>query len=107
MTFLRNVGTITWLTFQEAWRRWMVVAAVLLGLAFVLLYAWGFSVVDSDIHSRPLPGPFRAIPGLFYQAAYNFFLLAGLYVVHFLAVMLAIFASVDSVSGEITSHTIQ
>ena len=34
-------------------------------------------------------------------------LLAGLYVVHSLAVMLAIFASVDTISGEIASHTIQ
>src|SRR5207248_8333570 len=39
--------------------------------------------------------------------AYNFLLLAGLYVVHGLTVMLAIFASVDGISGEISSHTIQ
>jgi Cu-processing system permease protein len=34
-------------------------------------------------------------------------LIAGLYVVHFLTIMLAIFSSVDTISGEITSHTIQ
>jgi ABC-type transport system involved in multi-copper enzyme maturation permease subunit len=33
--------------------------------------------------------------------------MAGLYVVHFLTIMLAIFASVETLSGEITSHTIQ
>jgi ABC-type transport system involved in multi-copper enzyme maturation permease subunit len=34
-------------------------------------------------------------------------MLAGLYVVHFLTVMISIFASVDTISGEIASHTIQ
>jgi ABC-type transport system involved in multi-copper enzyme maturation permease subunit len=41
------------------------------------------------------------------SVTYNLLMIAGLYVVHFLTVMLAIFASVDTVSGEITSHTIQ
>jgi Cu-processing system permease protein len=37
---------------------------------------------------------------------FNALMLAGLYVVHFLTIMLAIFASVDTISGEIASHTI-
>src|SRR5438105_1694759 len=59
---INNIATITWLTFHEARRRRMVLAALAM---------------------------------------------AGLYVVHFLTVMLAIFASVDTVAGEIASHTIQ
>jgi len=38
---------------------------------------------------------------------FNLLTMAGLYVVHFLAIMLAIVATVDAVSGEIGSHTIQ
>src|SRR4029079_2021195 len=39
--------------------------------------------------------------------SHSLLMIAGLYVVHFLTVMLAIFASVDTIAGEITSHTIQ
>jgi Cu-processing system permease protein len=95
-----SVLTLARLTFQEAWRRWMVVVALLLGLAFVLLYAFGFSVLTDDLRKHSTPA-FIMLQG------YNFILLAGLYVVHGLTVMLTIFASVDAVSGEITSHTVQ
>jgi ABC-type transport system involved in multi-copper enzyme maturation permease subunit len=98
---MRHIATITWLTFHEAWRRWMVLIAVLLGAAFVILYGLGFALVNDDLHRRfPLE---RAL----FPRAHNFMLLAGLYVIHFLTVMLAVFASVDTVSGEINSHTIQ
>lgn len=98
---MNHVLTLARLTFHEAWRRWMVIVALLLGLIFVGLYAFGFSMLINDLRSqRPLPGPLLT-------AAYNFLVLAGLYVVHGLTVMLTIFASVDAVSGEITSHTIQ
>jgi ABC-type transport system involved in multi-copper enzyme maturation permease subunit len=98
---MRHIATITWLTFHEAWRRWMVLIAVLLGAAFVILYGLGFALGNDDVHRRvPLE---RALS----PRAHNFMLLAGLYVIHFLTVMLAVFASVDTVSGEINSHTIQ
>jgi ABC-2 type transport system permease protein len=98
---MNHILTLARLTFHEAWRRWMVIVALLLGLIFVGLYAFGFSMLINDLRSeRPLPGPLMT-------AAYNFLVLAGLYVVHGLTVMLTIFASVDAVSGEITSHTIQ
>ena len=67
---------------------------------FVLLYAFGFSLLGGDLRSR-------GTSSFILLQAYNFMLLAGLYVVHGLTVMLTIFASVDAVSGEITSHTIQ
>lgn len=98
---MRHIATITWLTFHEAWRRWMVLIALLLGAAFVVLYGLGFTLVNDDLH-RSMP-----FGNALFPRAYNFMLLAGLYVVHFLTVMLAVFASVDTVSGEINSHTIQ
>ena len=96
---MRAIGTLTWLTLAEAWRRWMVLAALALGAAFVLLYGLGVHFVEDQLRATT--------PRFLYANAHNFLLLAGLYVVHFLTIMLAIFASVDAVAGEITSHTIQ
>lgn len=97
---MNTILTITRLTFHEAWRRRMVLIALLLGAVFVLLYSVGFALISAEMRREGMPPIIR-------PAAYNFFLMAGLYVVHFLAVMLAIFASADAISGEIASHTIQ
>lgn len=97
---MTHVITITRLTFHEARRRSMVIIALVLGAVFVVLYLSGFALIDRDLRqeeSRNL--------GL--QFVYNMLLMAGFYVVHFLTVMLAIFSSVDTISGEIASHTIQ
>ncbi len=96
---MKNIGTITWLTFQEAWRRWMVVVALALGVLFLLLFTIGFALITSSLNP--------AMSEIQRRFNYNLLLMAGLYVTHFLTVMLAIFASVDTVSGEIASHTIQ
>jgi ABC-2 type transport system permease protein len=96
---MRHIATITWLTFHEAWRRWMVLIALVLGLLFLLVFTIGFALID-----RNLPARMSEIQRRF---NYNTLLMAGLYVTHFLTVMLAIFASVDTISGEIASHTIQ
>ncbi len=96
---MRNITTITWLTFQEARRRRMVLAALLLGAAFLALFLTGFTLVSRSLTRYANP--------FLLESNYNLLLMAGLYVVHFLLIMLAIFASVDTVSGEISSHTIQ
>ena|SRR5438093_7557943 len=96
---MKNITTITWLTFQEAWRRWMVVVALALGVLFLLLFTIGFALITSSLNP--------AMSEIQRRFNYNLLLMAGLYVTHFLTVMLAIFASVDTVSGEIASHTIQ
>jgi ABC-type transport system involved in multi-copper enzyme maturation permease subunit len=72
----------------------------LLGFSFVLLFALGVWWINQELQeSSP--------PALMEQRFYNFLLMAGLYVVHFLTIMIAIFSSVDTVAGEIASHTIQ
>ncbi|NJN65412.1 MAG: ABC transporter permease [Chloroflexaceae bacterium] len=97
---MNMVATITWLTFQEARRRRMVLIALVLGVLFLLLFTLGFALIDRELHADEVPEVMR-------RNFYNFLLMAGLYVVHFLTIMIAILASVDTVSGEITSHTIQ
>jgi Cu-processing system permease protein len=97
---MNTIRTITWLTFHEARRRKMVLAALGLGGLFLLLFTIGFSLIDANLKAH-------GVSAIQMRFNYNILLIAGLYVVHFLTVMLAIFASVDTVSGEIATHTIQ
>jgi len=88
------------LTFHEAGRRRILWLAILLSLAFLAIYALGFNVIFREIgHDVPEVRELRE--------AINFFVMAGLYVVNFLIAMVAVLASVDTISGEIASHTIQ
>ncbi|GAB4217516.1 MAG: hypothetical protein OHK0022_59880 [Roseiflexaceae bacterium] len=97
---MNTITTLTWLTFHEARRRRMVLAGLGMGIVLILLYSIGLVLINNELNDEGAPLVIR-------QQAYNFLLMAGLYVVHFLTIMLAIFASVDTVSGEIASHTIQ
>lgn len=97
---MHTIATITWLTFHEARRRRMVLAAMALAVVFLLLFIIGFTLINNQLISD-------RVPRLVVNQIHNFLLIAGLYVVHFLTIMLAIFASVDTIAGEIASHTIQ
>lgn len=102
---MRNILTITWLTFHEARRRRMVLAALVLGMLFILIYDAGLAFVLSDAKGKiPVNS---LIDEAFASQIYSFLFTAGMYVVHFLTIMLTIFAAVDAISGEIATHTIQ
>lgn len=89
------------LTFREAARRKILLAALLLGLVYLAIYGVGFYYVDQET-ARSQFGP-----GLIeLNQIRNFLFMAGLYVVNFLTVMMAVLTSVDTVSGEIASGTI-
>jgi ABC-type transport system involved in multi-copper enzyme maturation permease subunit len=97
---MNTIRTISWLTFHEARRRRMVLAALAMGALFLLLFTIGFGLIADNLKEERT----SAVQMRF---GYNLLLMAGMYVVHFLTIMLAIFASVDTVSGEIASHTVQ
>jgi ABC-type transport system involved in multi-copper enzyme maturation permease subunit len=78
----------------------MVLVALVLGAAFLLLFGIGFNLIVHDTALAPAGGVERLVLD-------GFLTTAGLYVVHFLAIMLTIVSTVDAVSGEISSHTIQ
>ena len=99
---MSNIITISLLTFNEARRRRMVLVALGMGALFLVLYSLGFWLINDEID-----GGLGASSEIERNLGYNLLLMAGFYVVHFLVVMLAIFSSVDTVSGEIASHTIQ
>lgn len=97
-----SVLTIARLTFREASRRWVLWVALLLGVAFLAIYALGFHEIQKDIE-----GSMRNMNPLAAKEMQSFFLIAGLYVVNFLTVMMTVLTSVDTLSGEIASGTIQ
>ena len=91
--------TITVLTLREAWRRRIVWIAFLMGLVFLGIFWLGLRDIYNDIETMRLPANQA-------QMILGLSLSAGLYVVNFLIVMMAVLMSVTAVSGEIDSHTI-
>jgi Cu-processing system permease protein len=96
---------IAWLTFREARRRRLLLVGLILGLAFLALYGLGFYFLHRDLSRAS-----QAANGLGPLAARemgNTFTMMGLYAVNFLVVMVTVLSSVDTISGEIASHSIQ
>jgi ABC-type transport system involved in multi-copper enzyme maturation permease subunit len=78
------------------------VLGFVLGLAFLALFSTGIYFIQRDlIRSGNIAGE-RVI-----REVYGFLSMAGLYVVNFLIIMMAALISVDTLSGEISSGTIQ
>ena len=98
---MRDILTFAELTFREARRSKILWTALGLGLAFIALYTVGFYYIHQET-VRYSNGRDVTL-----DAGFNFVVMAGLYVISFLGVMLAVLTSVGTISGEITSHTIQ
>lgn len=89
------------LTFKEASRRKILLAAFLLGVLFLGVFGVGFHFIMRDLESSSYG------TGLLQrQEVQGFLFTAGLYVVNFLTVMMTVLTSVDTISGEIQSGTI-
>jgi ABC-type transport system involved in multi-copper enzyme maturation permease subunit len=97
MTQILNIARMT---FLEARMRKMLWAVILLGAAFLIVYTVGFYFMYRELSRSMSGGIVLRLEPL------NFFVMAGLYGVNFLVVMLAVLASVDTLSGEIASGTI-
>jgi Cu-processing system permease protein len=90
---------IAGVTFREAARKKFLWMAVLAGLAFLGLFATGLHYTVKDFGPR--------IPLLMRRGELNALLMMGLYAVDLLAMMMTVLTSVDTLSGEIASGTIQ
>jgi ABC-type transport system involved in multi-copper enzyme maturation permease subunit len=95
------VWVIAGLAFQEARQRWLLWAALLLGVAYLSLFAVGLHFMYRDVSRSVGPALERLLEPV------NFFLMAGLYGVSFMSVMMAVLLSVDTIAGEISSGSIQ
>lgn len=89
------------LTFFEAARRKILLAALVLGLIFLLVFGTGLHYIMQNLEVT-FGGSLLQL-----NEISNFMLMAGLYVVNFLTVMMTVLTSVDTLSGEINSGTIQ
>jgi ABC-type transport system involved in multi-copper enzyme maturation permease subunit len=101
---MNPIWVITRLTFREAIRRKIVLAALLLGVAFLVIYDLGFYFIQRDLTSNLRQS---GVPQRVQYEAYNFLILAGLYVVNFLGIAIGALITADTLAGEIQSGTIQ
>ena len=87
-------------TFREAARKKLLLMALLAGVAFIALFSTGLHFQLKDAHARH-------VSPLIVQEAARAFMMMGLYAVDILAVVLTTLTSVDTLSGEMASGTIQ
>jgi ABC-type transport system involved in multi-copper enzyme maturation permease subunit len=98
---MNGFATIAAMTFAEARRRKILTAALLLGLAFLAVYATGFYFADKGLRASPRTTDLQR------RVALMLVVMAGLYAVNFLTIMAAILLPVDTLSGEIESGVMQ
>lgn len=93
------IGTIAGLTFHEARRRRVLAAALVVGAAFVALFAVALHFMARDV---------RAHAPASQQALFiNAFVLVALYAANFLIVVTAVLVTVETLAGEIASGVIE
>ena len=97
----RGVFVIARLTFREASRRRILLAALALGCVFLLIYGLGIHFIREDMAKQG-----QGLQRVVAVPMHSFLALSALYVVNFLTLALAVLTSVDTVSGEIDSGTI-
>lgn len=97
---MNAILTIARLTFQEAVRRRIAAAALVLGLLFLVVYGLGVNAIYADIRQQDFTSEqeIREIIHMLFSA--------GMYVVNFLLIMMTVLTSVDTLSGEVLSGTI-
>jgi ABC-type transport system involved in multi-copper enzyme maturation permease subunit len=93
-----SVFTIARLTFLEARRRRLLQLVLVMGIAFVVLFAVGYYLIHQE-------GQYSTV-GIRLNVS-NTLLMMGLYAANFLGVVLAVVISVDVIAGEISSGAIQ
>ena len=98
-----NALVIARFALMEAVSRRVVVAGIVLSLAFLALYTVGFSLIYAEVLRESLtetPRPNRPAPVVVFG---NVFTVMGMYAVHFLSSFMALFLSVGVIAGEIES----
>jgi len=97
---MSTILTIARLTFREAARRKILLAALVLGVLFQVVFGLGFYYMMLNMEAE------GAMSVLELNEVRNFLAMAGLYVVNFLTAIMVVLTSVDTLSGEIASGTI-
>ncbi len=111
---MKNVWTLSRMTFREAIRRRIVLTGVVLGLCFVVLFSLGFHFIITQVHhaaaaavdSGNIPAA-NSLGNVASVETENTLLLAGLYAVAFLSIAMGALLGADAFAREIESGTIQ
>ena len=104
-----SIFTIAELTFREARRKKLMWLALGLGTAFIIVFGIGLHLILTEaIEDRsPRRQPSQAELNIMLTQISGVLLVMGLFAVNFLVVMMTALTSVDTIAGEISSHTIQ
>jgi len=96
------------LTFREAIRRRIMLAGLVLGIAFIIIYSLGLHFIITEVNrvaeAKVPSGVAETILGV---ESKNTLLMAGLYAITFLSIAMAALLGADTLAGEINSGTIQ
>jgi ABC-type transport system involved in multi-copper enzyme maturation permease subunit len=95
---------MTRLTFLEAARRRIALAAFVLGLAFLALYAVAFYFM---VNETGLPSEAEVAGALLREQVFNFLGQMGLYAINFLTIAMGALVAADTLAGEIATGTVQ
>ena len=101
------IAIIVRLTLREAIRRKIVLAALIVGAGFLLVYSIGIHIILTNISSVVSDTLNNASRNIAQAEGINFLSLAGLYTVTFLSIAMAALISADALAGEISSGTVQ
>ena len=102
------ITIIARLTFREAIRRRIMLAGLVLGIAFVILYSIGTHFIFGQIASEAITNlPSQMAADIMMAESTNTFMMMGLYAATFLSIAMAALLGADTLAGEINSGTIQ
>jgi ABC-type transport system involved in multi-copper enzyme maturation permease subunit len=102
------ISIIARLTFREAIRRRIMLAGLVLGIAFVILYSIGTHFIFEQIaESSAERMPSQMAANIVNAEATNTFMMMGLYAATFLSIAMAALLGADTLAGEINSGTVQ
>jgi len=100
MSFLRDIVTIMQLTLHEAMRRRILIATLICGGGFLVVYGIGMHFIFKNADGK-------SVSFAEHRMMVTMITLAGLYAVNFLTVMSAVLLPIDTLSGDIASGVIQ
>jgi ABC-2 type transport system permease protein len=105
---MNAISIIARLTFREAIRRRIMLAGLVLGVAFVILYSIGTHFIFGDIANDTAANmPSQMAADILIAESTNTFMMMGLYAATFLSIAMAALLGADTLAGEINSGTIQ
>jgi Cu-processing system permease protein len=105
---MKSILILSKLTFREAIRRRIMLAGLILGVSFLIIFTIGFHFILTQVRSMAATSaPTQGIARIADIESMNAFVMMGLYAATFLSIAMAALLGADTLAGEINSGTIQ